>query len=177
MWFWFGLEILRLVYKKAFFKIFNGFSSQFPKCPKIFSHKNAFCKIFQAPKNQFFCKICFPFAKLKTSAHFWNQPTSLLVKVHFVWRWPTHWYLLNLLLMICCVYVMWLDSQFNINFLRSASKLIFFLCNVFASLQKYFSYCRMSSLCFINNFLTVECVCLASTIIFLLSDVFASLKI
>ena len=25
MWFWFGLEILRLVYKKAFFKILNGF--------------------------------------------------------------------------------------------------------------------------------------------------------
>jgi hypothetical protein len=25
MWFWFGLEILRLVYKKAFLKILNGF--------------------------------------------------------------------------------------------------------------------------------------------------------
>ncbi len=25
MWFWFGLEILRLVYKKEFFKILNGF--------------------------------------------------------------------------------------------------------------------------------------------------------
>ncbi len=25
MWFWFGLETLRLVYKKAFFKILNGF--------------------------------------------------------------------------------------------------------------------------------------------------------
>ncbi len=25
MWFWFGLEILRIVYKKTFFKILNGF--------------------------------------------------------------------------------------------------------------------------------------------------------
>ncbi len=30
MWFWFGLETLRLVYKKAFFKILNGFSLIWP---------------------------------------------------------------------------------------------------------------------------------------------------
>ncbi len=69
-----------------------------------------------------------------------------------------------------------LDSQFNINFLRFAMKIIFFLSNLFASLQKFFSYCSTCLLCFVNNFLTVERVRFDPTIIFLLSDVFASLR-
>ncbi len=67
-----------------------------------------------------------------------------------------------------------LPCPFNINVLRFASKIIFFLCNVFASLWKFFSYCGTRSFCFVNKFL-VERVRLASTIIFLLSDVFVSL--
>ncbi len=35
--------------------------------------KRFFTKIFKCLKNQFFCKFFSPFAKLKTSEHFWNQ--------------------------------------------------------------------------------------------------------
>jgi hypothetical protein len=44
------------------------------------------------------------------------------------------------------------------------------------SLQKIFSYCGTRLLGFVTNFLTVERVRFASTIIFLLLDVFASLR-
>jgi hypothetical protein len=72
---------------------------------------------------------------------------------------------------------------------RFALKTIFFLSNVFASNQKIFllpsevfvlvskefSYYPTYSLRFENNFLSIECVRFASKIIFLLSNVFASL--
>ncbi len=108
MWLWFGLEILRLVYKKVFFKILNGFCLIWPfnfqKNSTIHytSWKIIFSKLgtkgikrsrivrwFQkcaellcqeVPKDffsekwfQFLVKKFFPFAKLETSAYFWNQ--------------------------------------------------------------------------------------------------------
>jgi hypothetical protein len=73
---------------------------------------------------------------------------------------------------------------------RFASKIIFFLSNVFALLQKKLSFYVMCSLRFENNFLTIghvrfcfENSCLAiervritSKIIFVLSNVFASFR-
>jgi hypothetical protein len=118
MWFWFGLEILRLVYNKAFLKILIGFyliwaftfqknsttpykswkkfSSKlgvqgikrsgilrwFQKWVELlrqevlqnfFSEKWYFAKFSNALKIQFSVKNFVPFAKLETSAHFWNQ--------------------------------------------------------------------------------------------------------
>ncbi len=73
---------------------------------------------------------------------------------------------------------------------RFASKIIFFLSNVFALLRKQFSFHKMCSLRFENNFLTIgqvrfrfensclaiEPVRFASKIIFVLSNVFASFR-
>ncbi len=125
MWFWFGLEILRLVYKKKFFKIFNGFyliwafnfkktapslmrvekkiSSKlgakgikrsrilrwFQKCVELlrqevpkdfFFRKTIFAQFSKSLKIQL-CKIFSPFAKHRTSAHFWNQPKIPLLLI------------------------------------------------------------------------------------------------
>ncbi len=95
MLFWFGLEILRLVYKKGFFKywtvsiLFYLFTSKklgakgnkrsrilrwFHECvdllgqevSKFFFRIALFTKICQCLKNQFFCTFFFPFTKLKT---------------------------------------------------------------------------------------------------------------
>ncbi len=62
---------------------------------------------------------------------------------------------------------------FNVGHVRFASKIIFFLSNVFATLRKLFSCYLMYSLRFENNFLAILCVRFASKIIFLLSDMFA----
>ncbi len=73
--------------EKIFFKIeHKGYQKKqilrwFKKCvellrqevPKDLLSENRFlAKFSQVPKNQFFCKNFFPFAKLKIS-HFWNQ--------------------------------------------------------------------------------------------------------
>ncbi len=82
-----------------------------------------------------------------------------------------------------------LDSQFNINFLRFALKIIFSLSNVFASLQIFsllsnvfaslrqlFFYCRTCLLRLENNFLITERVRFALKTIFFLSNVLALLR-
>ncbi len=60
----------------------SGILRWFQKCVELlrqkvpkdsFSEKRFFAKFSKSLKIQFFCKIFFPFAKLKTSAHFWNQ--------------------------------------------------------------------------------------------------------
>ncbi len=79
------------------------------------------------------------------------------------------------------------NSFLAIECVRFASKIIFFLSDVFASLRKWFSFYLMCSLRFENNFLTIGHVrfcfknsCLAiehvrfpSKLIFFLSDMFA----
>jgi hypothetical protein len=75
------------------------------------------------------------------------------------------------------------NNNFSISCVRYAWKIIFFLSNVFASLQKWFSFYLMCSLRFENNFLTIghvrvrfensclaiECVPFTSKIIYGLS--------
>jgi hypothetical protein len=60
----------------------SGILRWFQKCvefshqevPKdFFSEKRFIAKFYNSLKIQFFCKKIFPLAKLKTSAHFWNQ--------------------------------------------------------------------------------------------------------
>jgi hypothetical protein len=111
MWFWFGLEILRPVYKKAFFKILNGFYVPyknwnfffklgakgikrngilrwFQKCVELLRQevpKDFFSeKRFLALKNSVFLyKFFSPFAKHETSAHFWNQRKIALLLIPY----------------------------------------------------------------------------------------------
>ncbi len=67
----------------------SGILRWFQKCvellrqevPKdLFSEKQFFAKFSKSPKIKFFCKFFSPFAKLKTSPHFWNQR-----KIRFFW--------------------------------------------------------------------------------------------
>ncbi len=67
MWFWFGLEIQRLVYKKAFFKILNGFYLLWPFnfqkiAPSLIRvEKNFFkigCKVYKKRNFELISKMC-----------------------------------------------------------------------------------------------------------------------
>ncbi len=114
----FGLEILRLVLKKRFFKywkvtiLFDLFTSKkiapsliswisfsklgalhmvskeggilrwFQKCIDLLRQEVLKDFFLKCLKNQFYCKN-FPFAKLETSTHFWNQRKISLLLIPF----------------------------------------------------------------------------------------------
>jgi hypothetical protein len=65
---------------------------------------------------------------------------------------------------------------FTVGRVRFAKKIIFLLWIVLISLLKQFSYSRTCSLRFENMFILIKCVCFASKIIFLQSNMFALLR-